>query len=56
MGWASDLESGGTRFDSRCARVTFFLTFFGDVGGTFLLGLGHVGSGSGVFWMGWGKM
>ena len=42
------LESGGTRFDSRCVRVLFCM-IFGHDGGSLSLSLGHVGNGFGVF-------
>ena len=49
MGWSSDSESRGTRFDSRLAQVTFG-SLFGHVGVTFSHFLGHVGRCLGILW------
>ena len=53
MGWSSDLESGGRRFDSRLPEGRFGVTFssiLGDVSGS---GLGTFSDGFGKN-VGWG--
>ena len=52
---AAESESRGTGFDSRQVHVILG-SIFGHVGVTFILILGHVGSGWGMFWDGFGKV
>ncbi len=59
MGWSSDLESGGTRFDSRLAQVIFWYFVWSDWGHFFInfgMSWDVSGSGLGTFLDGFGMV
>ena len=59
MEWSSDLESGGTRFDSRLAQVICLVTFWSGRGHFFVnfgMSWDVSGSGLGIFLDSFGRV